>query len=105
MFSGMTGKVFQSVTSGSEVRATEVFVGVPVGTGVIGEYFFGFCVAMGRGADDLLSKSSAGRVCVGPLTGIMTDSGVALPLQAVIDILTIKARNKKRFTRAKYSGG
>ena len=96
MFSGITGKVFQSVTSGSAVGATEVFVGVPVGTGVIGEYFLGFCVAVG--------KSSVGNDCVAPLTGITTDSAAALPLQAVIKTLTIKARNNKRFTRAKYSG-
>ena len=73
-----------------------------MGTGVIGEYFLGFCVAVGRGADDLLGKSRAGNVCVAPLTGITTDSAAAL--QAVIKTLTNKARNNKRFTRAKYSG-
>ena len=105
MFSGITGKDFQSAEPGLEVRGTEVVVEISVEAGVIGEYFFGLGVAVGRGADDLLSKSSAGNVCVAPLTGITTDSAVALPLQAVIKTLTIKARNNKRFTRAKYSGG
>jgi hypothetical protein len=45
-----------------------VGIAVLVGTGVIGEYFFGFCVAAGRGA-----YASAGEVRVGMLAGAMTE--------------------------------
>jgi hypothetical protein len=98
MFSGITGKDFQSATAGSEVRRAEVVVEIPVGIGVIGEYFFGLGVAVGRGAN-----ASAGNVCVAPLMGIMTDSGVDSPVQAVIKTQTIGARNTTRIIRAKYS--
>jgi threonine synthase len=98
MFSGITGKSFHSATTGSEVRGTEVGVNVLVGAGVMGEYFFGFCVAVGSGAD-----TSAGNVCVGALTGRMTGVGVAFPAQAVIKLQTIKARIS-RFIKAKYIG-
>jgi len=98
MFSGITGKSFHSATTGSEVRGTEVGVNVLVGAGVMGEYFFGFCVAVGSGAD-----TSTGNVCVGALTGRMTGVGVAFPAQAVIKLQTIKARIS-RFIKAKYIG-
>jgi hypothetical protein len=69
---------------------------------VIGEYFLGFCVAVGNGAATI-----AGNVCVGPLTGIRRDRGVevASPVQAVIKPQTIKVRINRRFINAKYSGG
>jgi len=49
--------------------------------------------------------ASAGKVEVGPLTGIMTDSGVVSPVQAVIKEQTIKVRINRRFIVSKYSGG
>jgi len=78
---------------------------VLVGTGVIGEYFLGFCVAVGKGADDLLSKSRAGDVWVGAVMGISKARGVgvAFPVQAVIRPQTIKIRISRRFIKAKYS--
>ncbi len=41
-----------------------VTFGVFVGAGVIGEYLFGFCVAVERGAD-----TNVGNVCAGALAG------------------------------------
>ena len=100
MFSGITGKSFHSARVGSAVRGTGVGVEVFVGTGVIGEYFFGFCVAVGKGA-----ATSPGNVCVGAPTGRMIEAGVASPVQAVIKTGTIKVRINRRFIRSKYSGG
>ena len=100
IFSGITGKSFHSARSASDVLGIEVGVAVLVGTGVIGEYFFGFCVAVGSDA-----AARAGYVCVGLLTGVMTDSGVLSPVQAVINTQTIKVRIKRRFIRSKYSEG
>src|SRR5215217_1155687 len=105
MFSGMTGKSFHSTTSGVDVDGIKVGIAVPVGKGVMGEYFLGFWVAVGSDADDLLSKSSAAGVCVGPLTGIMPDSAVASPVQAVIKTQAMKVRSNRRFIKAKYSRG
>ena len=96
----MTGKSFHSTTSGSDVEGIKVGMAVLVGTGVIGEYFLGFWVAVGGGA-----KMSAAGVCVGPLTGILADSGVASPVQAVIKTQTIKVRINRRFIKSKYSRG
>ena len=101
----MTGKSFHSAKSGSDVRGTEVGVDVLVGTGVIGEYFFGFCVAVGKDADDLPSKSGAGNVWVGAVMGMLRARGVEVvfPVQAVIRPQTIKVRISRRFIKAKYS--
>jgi hypothetical protein len=103
----MTGRSFHPIVSVTAVRGVDVGVNVRVGTGVMGEYFLGFWVAVGNGADDLLSKSRAGSVCVEALTGIRRGRGVevASPVQAVIKLQTIKTRSNRRFIRAKYSGG
>ena len=100
--SGMTGRSFHPITSVTKVGGTDVGVNVRVGAGVIGEYFLGFCVAVGNGAATI-----AGNVCVEALTGIRRGTGVevASPVQAVINPQTIKVRIKSRFIAAKYSGG
>src|SRR5919202_1584252 len=105
MFLGITGKAFQwaKSSSGTVVRGMEVGAAVLVGRGVIGENFLGFGVLVGRGADDLLSKSGVGNVCVTPLTGILRASGVAVPVQAVIKTLTIMTRIITRFIRQSIS--
>ena len=98
----MIGRSFHPITSVTKVGGTDVGVNVRVGTGVIGEYFLGFCVAVGNGAATI-----AGTVCVGALTGIRRGRGVevASPVQAVIKPQTIKARINRRFIRRNYSGG
>ena len=103
----MTGRSFHPIASVTKVGGMSVGVNVLVGAGVIGEYFLGFCVAVGRGADDLLSKLRAGSVCVDALIGIRRGRGVevASPVQAVINPQTIKVRIKSRFIAPKYSGG
>jgi threonine synthase len=94
-------------------------VEVRVGSGVIGEYFFGFCVALGwiTGA-----AARTGSVCVGTLTGALTGplagalrgalsgelaragKGVTSPVQEVIRIQITNAGTSKRFIKAKYIG-
>ena len=98
----MTGRSFQPITSVTNVGGMDVGVNVRVGAGVIGEYFLGFCVAVGKGAATI-----TGNVCVGALMGILRGRGVevASPVQAVINPQTIKVRIKSRFIAPKYSGG
>ena len=81
------------------MRGVEVGMGVRVGAGVIGEYFLGFCVAVGRGA-----TASAGRVCVGRLAGRSIEVGVDSWLQAATRKETNKNNNDSRFIAAKYIG-
>ena len=98
----MTGISFHPITSVTKVGGTDVGVNVRVGTGVIGEYFLGFGVAVGNGAATI-----AGNVCVGALTGILRGRGVdvASPVQAVINPQTIKVKINRQFINAEYSGG
>jgi hypothetical protein len=77
-------------------------VGVFVGTGVIGEYFLGFCVAVGTAA-----AASVGRVRVGALTDGMTTAGAttACSPQAVRKKQSTTAGMRNLFITLKYSGG
>jgi hypothetical protein len=77
-----------------------VGVEIRVGAGVIGEYFLGFCVAVGKA-----TTASAGNVCVGARTGRLMEVGFVSPVQAVIKKQTNKIRINRRFIESKYSGG
>jgi threonine synthase len=96
----MTGKSFQSADSVWEAWGAEVGVEVRVGKGVIGEYFLGFCVAVGNDA-----TVSAGNIPVGAPTGMLMEVGFVSPVQAVIKKQTNKTRINRRFIASKYSGG
>jgi hypothetical protein len=87
------------------VAGAEVGISALVGAGVIGKYFFGLCVAVGKEADDLLSKSRGGNVSVGAVIGMLRARGVevAFPIQAVIRPQTIKVRINFRFIKTQYS--
>ena len=88
---------------------------VLVGSGVIGEYFFGFCVALGCKTG---AAARTGSVCVGMLTGALTGplagalsgeparagTGVTSPVHEVIRIQMANASTVKRFIRSKYIG-
>jgi hypothetical protein len=79
---------------GSNVNNT---LGVFVGIGVIGEYFFGFELAVGGAA-----YASAGNVCIGTAVGGTAAGGVACPVQAGIRTQTIKVRIALRLITMKY---
>src|SRR5258705_13330297 len=96
----MTGKSFHSADSVWDACGAEVGVDVRVGTGVIGEYFLGLCVAVGNDA-----AASAGTVCVDARTGMLMDVGFVSPVQAVIKKQNNKVRINRRFIESKYSGG
>jgi threonine synthase len=96
----MTGKSFQSADSVWDAWGAEVGVEVRVGAGVIGEYFLGFCVVVGKDA-----TASAGNICVGAPTGMLMEVGFVSPVQAVIKKQTNKIRINRRFIAFKYSGG
>lgn len=88
---------------------------VLVGSGVIGEYFFGFWVAVGCKAG---TAARTGSVCVGMLTGALTGplagalsselaragTGVTSPMHEEIRIQMTNASTVKRFIRSKYIG-
>ena len=97
MVCGITGKFFQSADRVSDACGSGVNVEGFVGRGVIGENFFAFCVAVESGADDLLSESSAGKVCVGTLIGVVIGDGFGFPVQAVSEKQTVKVRIRNRF--------
>ena len=73
-------------------------VAVAVGTGVIGENFFGFEVAV----DTTRTEPSEGNVCVGAIVGIAAEA--ALVTHPLIKTQTTTVKIRIRFIKSKYIG-